>query len=200
MNENLLKMRASRVRNYHKASVRSAKDHLGYAFLCGLELNAAKEALPHGHFMKWADKALPEVSPRAQARYRDLAEGMLKIATVANLAGRLLAEGKPNTGEKRVILDAVHKLADGKTVTDFYRELGVIRPPEKPKHHAATLSALEKVEADARQAEEILRGAITALNLLADRNGELLGRVADQSRAALLEAWIPVGKLLKPSK
>jgi len=119
--------------------------HMGYAFLAGLALNCAKALVPHGNkgggFMKWREENLPGVSPRAATNYMHFAAALAekhptvgKLATVADFtSGRLeLLNGELPEDEKQEVLKAVHDVADGKTLTQMYRDLGVIRQPKDP--------------------------------------------------------------------
>lgn len=109
---------------------------MSYAFLAGAALLRAKEIIPHGKFMEWRDAEL-RLTDNSAARYMKFADAMLKFPTVGNLKEvRLLNRGDELTNEQQEkVARVVHKLADGKTLTEMYRDLGVIRQPEKPKHH-----------------------------------------------------------------
>ncbi len=109
---------------------------MSYAFLAGAALLRAKEIIPHGKFMDWRDAEL-QLSDNSAARYMKFADAMLKFPTVGNLKEvRLLNRGDELSAEQQEkVAKVVHKMADGKTLTEMYRDLGVIRQPQKPKHH-----------------------------------------------------------------
>jgi hypothetical protein len=133
-------------REFHSAFQRQ----MGYAFLAGAALRRAEEIIPHGKFLDWCEKELA-IKRTSSLRYRKFAEAISKLPTVGNLKEvKLLGAGELlSPAQQKKITDAVHELADGKTLTEMYRDLGVIRQPEKPKHHPRkhTLSPEEELHA-----------------------------------------------------
>lgn len=120
-------------REFHSAFQRQ----MGFAFLAGVALLRAKEIVPHGKFLEWRESELPQLTRSSASRYSQFAEALRKDPTVGSLKEvKLLGEGEALTpAQQKKITEAVHELADGKTLTEMYRDLGVIRQPEKPKHH-----------------------------------------------------------------
>lgn len=118
-----------RARSYHAACLKSFGDQIGYAFLAGRELAGLKDGQPHGTFMAFREAHFPEIPHRSATRYMDFHS---KLATVANLttAGNraLLTNGELPEKDREKVLAAVHEIADGKTLTALYRDLGVIKP------------------------------------------------------------------------
>lgn len=152
----------ARIVDYDR-EVRSAFNRqMGFAFLAGVALNRAAEILPHNQLGPWMESNFPESSRRTLYNYRNFSTKLIeahpavgKSATVA-----LLGEGGfadiPTDDQKRV-LKAVHDLADGKTLTEMYRDLGVIRQPEKPKHHPRKpLTPAEERDAAKLHARDLL--------------------------------------------
>lgn len=128
--------------------------HVGYAFLAGIALNKAKALVPHGGFIKWQEAALADVCRSAAGCYMRFADALLqypavgKCATVAHLeSDRLkLTAGELPEADKQEVLKAVHDVADGRTLTQMYRDLGVIRDPRDP--NANPKKAPRKVTAE----------------------------------------------------
>lgn len=113
-------------------SVRAAYgQQMGYAFLAGCALNQAKALLPYGKFTPWLDENLP-LSKGSRQRYMAFAEAIqTQIPHVGNLAiPLLLTDGELAAADKEKVLAAVHEVADGKTLTQLYRDLGVIKTPK----------------------------------------------------------------------
>ena len=152
--------RVDRIKQYHSGCMRAFGDQMGYAFLAGVELNALKEQTPHGKFLALLDTHIPEITHRTANRYQKFAEALQthsklladkpaigKKDTVSYLeavnpetslqyaAGALRVDGHWNPDAVEKVLAAVHEVADGKTLTEMYRDLGVIRQPQKPQHH-----------------------------------------------------------------
>lgn len=132
--------RVERVKSYHASCLQAFSDQMGYAFLIGVELLAIKEELPHGDFMAWRQKHLPEIAHRTATQYMKFVEKLTqrfptvgKLATVSNF--KMLPSGELSTAGKETVLKAVHEAADGKTFTEMYRDLGVIRQPKAPAWH-----------------------------------------------------------------
>ena len=154
--------------------VRSAfQRQMGYAFLAGCALLRAKEIIPHGKFLEWRETELPEVSRSSASRYTQFAEALVKDPTVGSLKEvRLLNRGDELTTEQQEkVARVVHKLADGKTLTEMYRDLGVIRQPEKPKHHPrkqAAVSAEEELEAKKLSDLDLMRACTGPVTIWCD--------------------------------
>lgn len=127
----------ARITDYDREFHSAFQRQMGFAFLAGCALLRAKEIVPHGKFVEWRESELPELSRSSASRYTQFAEALRKDPTVGSLKEvRLLGNGGELTADQQQkVADAVHKLADGKTLTEMYRDLGVIRQPEKPKHH-----------------------------------------------------------------
>ncbi len=145
--------------------------HMVYAFLCGVALKRAKEIVPHGNLL---------------ARFPAL-QGLN--------AAPLLERGDLTGTESQQLLDAVHEAADGKTISDFYRDLGVIRPPQPatppppertayrpPKPH----SPPRQLAAEQNRAEEFIESLLVRMRMLLDPQDQSLVRSGDAKREELL--------------
>lgn len=167
-------------REFHSAFTRQ----MGFAFLAGAALNRAKEIIPHGKFMEWSETEL-SVKRSSVARYMKFAEAIGKLPTVGNLKEvKLLGEGELLTpAQQKKITEAVHSLADGKTLTEMYRDLGIIRQPEKPKHHPAKpLTAAEELAEHKAHAKDLLSACIGPMRVLVgdlDDVGEFIEHLTD---------------------
>jgi hypothetical protein len=136
-----------RINQYHGACLKSYGDQMGYAFLCGVELGQVKTRIPHGQFQEFCTRYLPQIPERSAQRYMSFADALRsKSATVADLANKPLqiANGTLPEKQKEEVLKAVHDIADGKTLTQLYRDLGIIRQPEKAGGYRPDLKALKK--------------------------------------------------------
>lgn len=149
-----------RIAEYDREFHRAFQRQMGFAFLAGCALNRAKEILPHGRFMEWRESEL-SVQRSSAERYMKFADALGKFPTVGNLKEvKLLGEGEPlSPAQQKKICEAVHELADGKTLTEMYRDLGVIRQPQKPKHHPRKPLTPEEELAERREADQALRDA-----------------------------------------
>lgn len=148
------------IKSYHAAFEKSFGDQMGYAFLAGASLNTAKESLPHGKFTTWREANLPEIPERSAQRYMKFADQIRH--SVADLPSpgklKLLGNGDLAEKDKEKVLAAVHEIADGKTLTQLYRDLGVIREKKAPEHHPAKPRTPEEKLADRKQAARDLIG------------------------------------------
>lgn len=126
--------RIARIKQYDAGCRGAFGQQMGYAFLSGAELNALKEELPHGAWIPAREEFFPEIPARTATRYMSFAEqighGVADLPSWQNI--KLLGNGAIPDNEKENILKAVHDLADGKTLTQLYRDLGVIREAQKP--------------------------------------------------------------------
>ncbi len=180
-----------RIKVYHEGFQKAFSDQMGYAVLAGLELNRIKAALPHGEFMKWRAKHLPEIPHRSASRYMEF---QTKLAThgqfppVANL--KLLENGELSDKDKDKVIKSVHDIADGKTLTQLYRDLDMVREKKAPAHHPRkAVSPEEKVSAEKEQARGVMNACARPLaTFLLDPGATLvnLSRVERQEFLALL--------------
>lgn len=119
-----------RAKAYHEACLAGFKQQMGYAFLAGLVLTEIKASVKHGEFEDYCEAHLPEIKPSSRKRYMKFFELLsLQLPQKAHAVGFLPAAGKegiPKETEQK-ILKAVYQAADGKTLTELYRDLGVIR-------------------------------------------------------------------------
>jgi hypothetical protein len=188
-----------RILGYHENNLRACQQQFGYQFLAGLELGRVKDALPHGQFMKWREENLPALPERTAQLYLAFAQELIsKSATVADLASKplQLSNGEIPEREKRVILDAVFEFADGRSLTELYRDLGVIRPKKEPEYHPPKdLTAEEKARAEEDQARELIQSAIVALRLTLDDKTKADSQRPD--RKELIDMCIEVSKAYK---
>lgn len=125
------------------------------AIACGIQLNKAKELLPHGEFMKWCKKYLGSIDHRTATRYMALAVDLQtkldtvpnlkpsKFATVANLLD--IAPEHMTVEYARKVAPRVAKLVEGKSIKELYEEFGIIKPREACDREAQEL--VKKVEA-----------------------------------------------------
>jgi hypothetical protein len=135
-----LGLRRDRILHYHTSVIRAFSQQMGYAFLCGLELNAAKAEIAHGAFEKWREQNLPALPKRTACRYSlfatALQENCTAISKLTERAQLLLTNGDFEDADRTELLQAVHDATDGKTLTELYRDLGVIRDPIAQKDRA----------------------------------------------------------------
>jgi len=137
----LIPQRVTAIKFYDTRCRAAFADQMAYAFLAGIELNTFKAELDHGQWMPFLEKHLAELPHRSANRYMQFAtalqENFPTVANsplVANLADNrlLLTQGAPiPEADLKQLCTAVHDAADGKTLTQFYRDLGVIRQPKE---------------------------------------------------------------------
>lgn len=181
------------IKSYHEAFEKSFSDQMGYAFLAGYALNAAKESLPHGKFTDWRAANLPEIPERSAQRYMKFADQIrhtvADLPTVGKL--KLLGNGDLNEKDKEKVLEAVHEIADGKTLTQLYRDLGVIREKKAPKHHPRKpLSPEDHLEADKEQARGVMRAMLGPIATFLIEPGAVLVQLSKGERQQLLDTFI----------
>src|SRR6266446_473220 len=171
--------------------------HMVYAFLCGVALKRAKEIVPHGNFTRWHQAELPQLSGATLHRYMIFAGGLLaRFPALQELNATPLLERGDLTGtESQQLLQAIHEAADGKTITDFYRDLGVIRPPQPadqplPERTAGrppkSLSSPRQLAAEQARAEEFIESLLVRMRMLLDPQDQSLVRSGDAKREELL--------------
>lgn len=191
------------IRSYHENGWRAAQQQFGYQFLAGVALHRAKAALAHGLFGQWIEENFSTgpcpLTERTAQRYMRFAEELIsKSDTVSDLTRQplLLTNGDIPEKEKKIILEAVFEFADGRSLTELYRDLGVIRPPKKQEYTAPKeLSAEEKAKAEEDQAHDLIQDAIVALRLTLDDKTKADSKRPD--RKELIDICIEVSKAYK---
>jgi hypothetical protein len=133
--------RSTRILAYHNSCIRAFGQQMGYAFLCGLELNAAKTEIAHGAFTKWREKHLAALPERTAQLYMSFTSALIErskpVAALSSpdfLNSKLLTNGDLDDAHRNELLKAVYEATDGKTLTEMYRELGVIRAPKRQQY------------------------------------------------------------------
>ena len=202
--------RIERIKSYHQHCIRSFNTQMGYAFLCGAELSAAKAEVPHGQFTEWRERYLPQIPARSATRYIQFAEALAQNGHLADLKQplRLCDSAVKNNGtltdkEQEAVLKAVHEVADGKTLTQLYRDLGVIREPKDPNatpRKTVKLTEEEKVAAELAAAEALVDATIEQIATcqgMGEDEGVTLSRVKLAKRKELLAASTALNKLLR---
>lgn len=164
------------IKTFH-AGVRKSYEHqIQYAFMAGLKLHTLKATCSHGNkkdgegFMVLCQQHLPEISPATARRYKEF-YGLVqeKLLTVGNIrpSNLLLENGDLPSKEKEQVLNAVHESADGKTWTQFYRDLNFIRQSKTKQYHAPKPASPDDAEAAARaQADDLAKNFLADFELL----------------------------------
>lgn len=128
-----------KIKAYHAACIKNVKQQMGYAFLVGLELDSLKKTLDHGQFEDVCAKSFPSIPERSLKRYKQFFTAMLELKPASGKSAivALLTDGKAVNSKGKLtkegqtaVLDAFYEATDGKTLTDMYRDLGVIRQPK----------------------------------------------------------------------
>lgn len=165
--------RIEHIKAYHAGCIIGFKQHMGYAYLAGVELVALKEALPHGEFEKTRSSFLPEVTERTAQRYMKFAGSLLlnppggNATPVSDL--KLLPNGELTEESRELVLKSVYEMADGKTLTEMYRDLGVIREKKIPVHTPPKeLTPEEQLKAEVEQADAVLNLCAGQLEVIAE--------------------------------
>jgi hypothetical protein len=193
--------RVERINDYHRNCLSSFNTQISYAFLAGVELLALKEDCRHGDFVTIREKHLPDVPYSSATRYMKFADLIgQKTHTVGFLKPerlRLLTNGELSDEQKAKILEAVYDLADGKTLTELYRDLGVIRPPKKPGGNKpkAEQRRMTSEERDA-EAHQVWSELFASMELQKDK----IARLNDDDRDRGADLCIELGKLFQRKK
>jgi len=197
-----LKRLGRRAEEFHAACLGAFRDHASAVFLCGAVLNRAKEICPHGAFGPWQKQHTPSISSGSAHNYMDFAKAVLaKFPTVGNLRPlKLLGRGEVasvhlDEGDQAAIAKAIHGVADGKTLTELYRELGVIRekkPFGGPSVHRK-LTAEERLATATALANQLV-GQVRAACGQFRAATELLPLANPSERAAMRRDLIDLGK------
>ncbi len=147
-----------KIAQYDDGFRRAYSQQMGYAFLAGLAVNRAKEILPQGKFIPWVEES--KLNRMSANRYGRFVEALIEAHPAVgkcNTAMLQISSGdgdvtKLSEEDQEQILKAVHDAADGKTLTEMYRDLGVIRQPKKQEYHPIRQTPEEALEAEKQAA------------------------------------------------
>jgi len=184
------------IRENFAAWKRSYEQQIEFAFNCGLALHHLKAQTPHGEFMKLRELHFPEISRSGVQRLMSFVDRLeIKLPSVGNLkADQLLLE---DAAQKKAVLGAVYDLSDGKTITEFYRDLGVIRPPKKQQYHRpGPVDAHKQAAHEAKLARDHILTLAHDLELAREE----LHLVDDATRDALFDACLKITTFVREAR
>lgn len=167
--------------------IRAAAEDIG-SFVCfaGIELLGLKQVCAHGEFEKTCEQYAPEISRSARHRYMIVAQDFItKNPTVGHLVKNppLIIDGKVEEKHKALIAKKWHDFADGRLITQIFRDTGAIRQPKQEKHTPAKEpSAKEKAEAEKAQAAQWLGAFRGKVRLYLDPDSKLHKRLSKEQR------------------
>lgn len=194
-----------RISAYHSGFVAGFKQQMGYAYLAGRELVSLKESLPHGDFQEACSAYLPGVTERTAQRYMKLhARLELNVAggkndTVSHL--KLLPNGELSEEAEKAVLAAVYEAADGKTMTDLYRDTDLIREKKAPKHTPPKeLTPEETIAARREQANAILNICAGQMEFIAEAESMHDPDADAETRKRFKNAYKAIGARYKKKK
>ncbi|HXF15452.1 MAG TPA: hypothetical protein VN496_00520 [Burkholderiales bacterium] len=192
--------RIERIKTYHASCQRAGGDILAYWALTGLELLALKEETPHGEFEDLKKREFGDIPRACLGRYMQFAGDLkVKYPTVGYLVADrcLLTNGELSGEQRETVLQAVHEVADGKTVTAFFRELRMMRQPKKQQYHRPG-----QVDAQKQAAHEAKLARDHILTLAHDLGlaREELHLVDDATRDALFDACLEITTFVRVAK
>jgi len=158
-----------RVNHLHASFQRSANQVVIYAYLAGCELVALKESVKHGQWLAFRESYFPHIANRTAQRYMLFADqirhALADLPTVGNV--KLLENGELPAAEEAKLVAAFHDLAGGKTLTELYRDTGVIRDKIPAAHHPIKPRTIdEQLASEAAKAEQALAGLFLEITLL----------------------------------
>ena len=125
---------ATQALQYHLVAKNSAGVAVMAAAYCGTILKRAKEMLPHGEFGKWAEQYLPLISAPTRSRYLALAEHLnaqiyhrdnFELSDIARIS--LPDPRDIHTTENNKLSLALQDIIDGRSLTDLYKDFGIIK-------------------------------------------------------------------------
>lgn len=194
--------RIQRIKDLHAAVADNAKVSVKSAMLCGFELTVLKAITPHGQFLSLCETQFPELHKRTGRNYMALLEvARSKKETVSLLLTEAIAAPQKQlpAPKEEILLDAFHDFADGGTITDLYRAAGVIRPPQKQKHHPIKLTPEDRLQADLKHAADLFHDTRIAIDLLFE-DESIFAKVPSVDRLELLGSALRLTKKLRTFK
>jgi len=208
--------RVDRAKSYY-AGMKTTAGKMGvYGFLFGLELRALKASTAgdHGQWMKFTAAHFPGILHRSITWFMDASakleaasnlnsKGHATLPTVGNI--QLLADGSLPKPVEEKVQAAWHEFAEGKTVTQFLRNIGAIREKQPQEHHnpkpRTTDEELEdrkkavfQVHKDLRADVNLMIGKITAT----DGEGDMITLTETSEWKETLRTLRRLTKLIVP--
>lgn len=200
-----LDIRQKRIATYHAGVLKATAEQFVYITLCGVELIAAKAEIEHGQFMKWVEDSFTDLtgfSHRTATKYMAFVERIHdKLASLGEIAsGRLqLTNGELPAKEKKELLEAVREYADGKTITDLYREMDVIPKPKPKEYHPPTLTDEEKLAAEEKASAEFVQNTANDVAVITEEDATWV-KASDASLKQLFDACLGFTKKFRELK
>jgi len=199
-------LHVDRAKTFESGFQASSRQGVVYAFLAGLELNWLKSNLKHGEWLKFKEAHLPQIPARSATRYMAFADQIghtvADLPTMGNL--KLLSDWKLAPEDEQKIVSAFHDNAGGKTLTELYRDTGVIRDKKPHEHHPIKPQtpdekiAAEKADAAARRADFLNEVFLLETAMTSQQNNPLLDWTTPIEWKVILRATRRLGKLIVP--
>ena len=131
---------------HHEGVYLAASASVMRAIAVGVQLLRGKGILEHGDFMRWYKKYLSCISERTCRKYMDLVNAITsKSASGAVLEKLNVAPQQLTEDYCRRMVPHVMKIIEGKTITELYQELGIVKQRKAKDQEYRDLAA--KVEA-----------------------------------------------------
>lgn len=127
---------------HHDGTRAGAKFALISAIACGIQLNKAKQLLPHGEFQKWQKKYLGSFTDRTARRYMtvlDQVRAKVKSDTVSDLLD--IPPDKLTFEYCRQVFPRVQKLVEASTMKELLQDESVIKAPKASDQEAQDRAA-----------------------------------------------------------
>lgn len=190
------------VKGFHAGCLTSAKAEMVYRFLTGCRLIKLKEITVHGDWENFRKEHFPEIPSQTASLYSRTAKAVLELKspTVGDLKVEQLQieNGRLPEKQEAKVLEVLREVYDGKSQTEFYRSVGLIREKKLPKHTPArALTADEKLTAE-REAEDALYNTATGALMELCAEERVFNGKASPGKAKELLSWTRAfGKLMK---
>ncbi len=184
---------------YHRAR----NGMVSMAYLIGFELNAQKDGMAHGRFTEWCEVNLPEIGEATRVRYMKFAVELQRRHKELGPEARALLLASVDGGDlvrqeaQQKLGDRIYELTDGKSLTELYKDTGVIKPKEKPEpreRKPRVLTAADKAKADQRRAVALFDGLCEGLVALATpASVKALASLPPRELKSLKQRWERLG-------
>jgi hypothetical protein len=184
-----------RVILHHEGCKKTVADLATHRYLMGAELLALKDDCKHGQFERIKTEILEAkgISRAMLGRAIQFAAGVqTKYLTVRYLKpDHFLKDGNLDERAKEKVVEFFHDETDGKSMTEFCRDLGIIRAKEAPKHHPRKLvSPEDKLSANKEHARGVMSAMLAPIATFMLDPGATLVELTKAERQQLLDAFV----------
>lgn len=155
-------VRINTIKHAHEQYTNARNNMVVMAFVIGFELTAQKDVLAHGRFEQWCEINLPEIKQQQRSRYMKFSVELQRRHRELGPEARALLLTNTDGGEvvrqenQTRLGEQIYELTDGASLTQLYKDTGVIPQPKKRAASARKVRVLNPAEKGQAERKRVL--------------------------------------------